>query len=142
MISGFVCTTGNELPVMNFTAGATFNPGDLMAIQTDDKVDPVAENGVAAVGWALHGGVDGDTVKVVLPLPGVFKWMPLAGTAYSAPMLGRFYAIAGTTGAQTLDLGDTGNDLLVPVQYDADNARMLVGVLSSARQVTGTKEAS
>jgi hypothetical protein len=139
MIDGFVCLLGNDLPRLSFTAGSAIAAGDLVAISTDDKVDTVAENGTAALGWALTAAADTETVQVVLALPGVYKWMKLTSTAYSAPMLGRFYAMGA---ANTLDLGDTSNDLFVPAKYDAENARMLVGVTPKALQLSGTLEAA
>lgn len=126
---------GNTLPLRQFTSGSAIAPMDVVTVAADDGfIDPTAADGESAIGWAL-GAADGaaDTVTVLLAVPGVTVVMPTTGTE-AVTNVGELYALAGTTGGQTVDLSDTGHDLFRVHAVDITNELVEVSILASASQ--------
>lgn len=138
----FKVLTGYELPTMKFTAGSAIAVGDLVALANDDsKLDTVAADGVQALGWAMEpAAADGDVITVALGFEFVMAEMPVTGS-YSAGMIGKYYALVGGTGAQEIDISDTGHDLLRLCTYDAATDTGYAQIIPSAFQF-GAKEVS
>lgn len=69
--------------------------------------------------------------------PGVSFVMPTYGTE-AVTNVGVMYALKGTTGAQTCDLGDTGNDLFTVLEIDITNELARVTIPgANSEAVTG-----
>jgi hypothetical protein len=131
-------TGKNEFPVYEFTSNGAIAPLDCVQLTTSNTIQVTPADAVEAFGFALSGSDgDGDTVKVAWG-GDVSLVMGITGTPASL-LYGAYYALAGTTGAQTIDQGDTGHDLLASCVVDTANALARVVIIDSALQM-GAKE--
>lgn len=118
-----------------FTAHSTITAGDVVQLTTSNTVQMAAANATQLYGFAKSSAVDGGSVEVVWGRSAAVV-MGITGTA-SSIKLGEYYALAGTTGAQTFDQSDTGNDALTTIAIDTTNSLVAVAIITAALQPTG-----
>jgi hypothetical protein len=131
------------------TAGATIKAGNLVFVQADDgKADPCDDNATIAKGWALEDAADGEDFEWLPAWPDQLVRMPLLAqdgvdlSTAANRLLARehFYAIdKNASGVQTVDCGDTGNDLFKVHHWVYDRNRSeqtaIVSVIATASQM-------
>lgn len=109
--------------------------GDLVKIDaTTGNLELVAANGTAALGWAINGAVAGATCQVLEARHGVQVLMAISGASWAATMKYHNYALAGSTGAFTCNLGEAGHDLFKVVEYDSTKTKVWVEILAAASE--------
>lgn len=136
---------GGNIPSQSYTAGSTITAGDFVKIAADDgKVDTVAADGEVILGRALNGAVVNGVVQVAKAYPGaqftVFLTSQTTPDPTGITLVGKNYAIAGTTGAQTVNLNDTTNCAfkLIETKYDY-GIKGYVAIVEVMRTVSQTE---
>ena len=126
---------GTQPCVRQFTANEAVAIGDLVKVDLGTGyVEKCAADGTQALGWALSAAsASADEIEVLVGLPTQAVWMNVTGT-WAATMLLHNYALAGSTGAFTVDLNDTDHDLFKPWAYDSTSGCVLVTILASASE--------
>ena len=122
--------------VQNYTAGGTFAAGDVVKFSSGTIVVAAATD-TKALGWALSDGSSGSDCVVLKADPGVSFVMASTGTE-ATTNVGVMYALSGTTGAQYMNIAETGHDLLTCLEIDIDNTLARVTIPSAnSEAVTG-----
>jgi len=128
---------GNSIAsyAMTMTAGGTFAPMDVVTLSSGTVICSTADD-LTAFGIALSAGTAAATCHVLPFRSGVTVVLPTYGTE-AVTNVGVMYALAGTTGEQTVDLSDTGHDLFTVVSIDITNELAEVTV-PSAKSIAET----
>jgi len=114
----------------SMTAGGTFAPFDVVTLSAGTVICSTA-NDLTAYGIALSVGASA-AACVVLPFKsGVTIVLPTYGTE-AVTNRGVRYSLRGTTGAQTVNLGDTDHDLFTVIEIDTTNELAEVTVPSAS----------
>jgi len=118
----------------SYTAGGTFARMDVVKFSSGTIVI-AAENDVAALGWAMTAGSNTATCIVLKAFPDVMVVMPTTGTE-AVTNVGVRYELHGTTGAQTVNVDESTNDLLLCHEIDTTNALGLFSIPADLSQAT------
>jgi hypothetical protein len=116
---------GGPPSVRQYTAGATTVAGNLVLMQDDGKVDPIAADAAHVLGVALEASADTETVLVALATPGTIFSATVKSGTYATTLVGEFI--------------QTDTDGVDVDQAAADNAARLLGLDETDDDSTGTR---
>jgi len=106
-----VRTTNGTTPVIReYMGGGAGVAGDIVKLGSNDKITVAAAGAEEALGWLTGDMEDGKPVNVMEANDFTEVEMPFTGEVAEG-MLGGYFALSGTSGAQKVDLSDTGHDL-------------------------------